>query len=106
MTPPPLLETTLEMSYVYLLRSLKDKKFYLGWSTNLKRRLDAHNHGLIRSTKNRTPFELVYYETYSEKKLAKAREHQLKHNPRMYSLFKKKVQVCASMPEGRKEVVG
>ena len=108
MTPPPLLETTSRMNtnYIYLIQSLKDKKFYLGWTTNLRRRLDAHNAGSVRSTKSRKPFKLVFYETYSAPEEAKIRERQSKKNPRMYSFFKKRALLCASAPKGAKEVVG
>ena len=119
MTPPPLLEATRKRSYVYLLRSPKDEKFYLGWTIDLKRRLDAHNRGSIPSTKARTPFDLVYYETYSSQESARDRERKLKHNPNMFYYFKKRALLpehikskqeveglCASSPIGEKEVVG
>ncbi len=108
MTPPPLSEATLtiDRAYVYLMRSLKDGKFYLGWTTDLKRRLDAHNMGLNQSTKSRRPFELIYYETYTTSEKAKSHERQLKQNPNMFYYFKKQALLCASKPHGLKEVVG
>ena len=48
--------------YVYVFRSLRDKQFYVGLTRNLSARLQAHNNGLVTSTKKRTPFELVYWE--------------------------------------------
>ena len=48
--------------YVYVLRSLKDTNFYVGFTKDLRKRLRLHNDGLIRSTKGRRPFELVYWE--------------------------------------------
>lgn len=78
-------------SYVYLLRSIKDGKFYVGWTTDLKRRLDEHDAGLTPSTKYRRPFELVGYETYGSPDLAKKRERTLKRCPRMVYLFKKRI---------------
>ncbi len=107
MTPPPLSETTLsKRAYVYLIRSLKNREFYLGWTTNLKRRLDAHNMGLNRSTKSGAPFKLVHYETYASSEEAKIHERKLKHNPNMFYHFKKRALLCASKPHGLKEVVG
>jgi len=50
------------MEYVYVLKSLKDGKFYVGHTDNLERRLSEHNKGKVTSTKYRCPFELVYYE--------------------------------------------
>jgi len=34
------------MYYVYVLQSLKDKKLYIGYTTNLKRRLKEHKYGV------------------------------------------------------------
>ena len=80
----------MKTSFVYLLRSMKDGKFYLGWTTDLKRRLEEHNAGLTRSTKSRRPFELIHYEAHLSPELAKKRERTLKRCPRMLYLFKKR----------------
>jgi putative endonuclease len=107
MTPPPLLgDVSNGQSYVYLLKSVKDKNYYLGWTTDLKRRLDEHNRGLVTSTKSRTPFELIGYEIYPNNSLAKMRERKLKHNPNMFYCFKKRARLCSSLSETKKEVVG
>ena len=41
---------------------MKGEKFYVGFTKNLKRRIQEHNHGKVCSTKYRRPFELVYFE--------------------------------------------
>ena len=64
--------------YVYILKSLKDGKFYTGYTNNLKRRLNEHNEGKSLSTKNRAPFELVYWEGCLNSKDAVKREKYLK----------------------------
>ena len=64
--------------YVYVLRSLKDGKHYIGYTSNLERRLKEHNSGKQRSTKHRAPFELIYYEEFESKSDAIKRERQLK----------------------------
>ncbi len=64
--------------FVYILQSLKDKKFYTGFTTDLKRRFEEHQSGKNFSTKNRTPFNLVYYEFCLNEKDAKNRERYLK----------------------------
>jgi putative endonuclease len=66
------------MHYVYVLRSLKDSKFYIGYTENLERRLNEHNDGKVTSTKHRSPFELVYYEACKNQKDALRRERYLK----------------------------
>jgi putative endonuclease len=55
------------MYYVYILRSLKDRKLYIGKSNNLKRRFSDHNAGRVISTKKRKPFELIFYEAFKNK---------------------------------------
>ena len=66
------------MYYVYILQSLKDKKLYIGYSSNLKRRLKEHKTGGSKSTKCRLPFRLVYYEAHTSKEDAKRREKYFK----------------------------
>lgn len=64
--------------YVYTLLSIKDKKLYNGYTTNLNRRLLEHQKGLVESTKNRRPLILVHAELFINKQDAKAREVFLK----------------------------
>ncbi len=66
------------MYYVYVLKSLKDEKIYTGFSSDLKRRFEQHVEGLVKSTKNRRPLKLVYYEAFLSKADAKNREKYLK----------------------------
>jgi len=62
------------MYYVYILRSLKDEKLYSGYTADLKTRFSEHNKGKVESTKNRIPFQLIYYEAYLHQQDATARE--------------------------------
>jgi len=64
--------------YVYVLRSLKDDCFYIGFTNNLKRRFSQHNSGQVQSTKSRKPFKIMYYEAHTSKKDAKRREQYFK----------------------------
>ncbi len=66
------------MHYLYILRSLADKKHYVGITTDLGKRLRYHNAGRVRSTKARIPFELLYKEVYATRVEARAREKYLK----------------------------
>lgn len=66
------------MFFVYILKSLKDKNLYIGYTNDLKRKFKEHNSGLNKSTRNRGPFRLVYYESFSSKDDAKQREENLK----------------------------
>ena len=66
------------MFFVYVLKSLKDNMFYTGYTNNLENRVNDHNKGKVKSTKNRTPFELVYYEASRNIDDALHREKYLK----------------------------
>ena len=75
--------------YVYLIVSrLKNKKkiSYVGYTSNLQKRLNLHNAGKgAKFTKGRK-WKLVYYEKYVNKSLAMKNEFILKKN---YKLRKK-----------------
>ena len=62
------------MHYVYILLSLRDQKFYIGRSDDLKRRKEEHDLGKVISTKHRRPLKLIFYESFSDKKDAIRRE--------------------------------
>lgn len=64
--------------YVYICRSLKDDRLYVGSTNNFERRLKEHAQGDVPSTKHRQPFELLYYEVYKVEKDARMREKYLK----------------------------
>ena len=66
------------MYYVYVLKSKKDSRFYVGYTANLRKRLDLHNEGKVESTKHRRPLELVYYVACLKKEDALHREKYLK----------------------------
>ena len=79
------------MYYVYLLKSKKTKKLYIGYTSDLRQRLTEHNAGRNRSTKAYIPFELVYYEAYRSKDDAMQREKQLKHFKQGYTRLKERI---------------
>lgn len=64
--------------YVYVLYSLRDGGFYIGFTTNLKLRLFKHAKAEVPATKPRTPFKLIHYEYFINEDDAKAREEFLK----------------------------
>ena len=67
------------MSYfVYVLKSQKDNKLYIGHTNDLETRLKAHNDRKVRSTKGRAPFIRVYFEELSTRPEAIERERYLK----------------------------
>ena len=62
------------MYYTYILKSLKDNKYYYGHTANLDSRLAEHNNGKVKATKGRRPFVIHYYETFETKSEAVKRE--------------------------------
>lgn len=64
--------------YLYVLQSLKDKKFYTGITHDLRKRIKEHNSGKNISTSYRRPLRLIYYESYLLKEDVEAREKYLK----------------------------
>lgn len=66
------------MYYVYVLRSQKDKFFYVGYTSNLKNRKTEHDKGNVVSTKNRRPLDLIYCELCINQQDAIHREKYLK----------------------------
>jgi putative endonuclease len=66
------------MYYIYILQSLKDKNFYVGYTKDLDQRIEQHNSGLVTSTKSRRPLQLVYFEACINQQDATHREKYLK----------------------------
>jgi len=64
--------------YVYVLRSKADLGFYIGYSTNLRKRLSQHKGGESFATAHRRPWTLIYYEAYLNQADALGREKFLK----------------------------
>ncbi|MBC8486763.1 MAG: GIY-YIG nuclease family protein [Bacteroidetes bacterium] len=60
--------------FVYILKSVRDRKYYYGHTSYLGKRLKCHNSGKVKSTKSRRPLRLHYSEEYSCKSDALKRE--------------------------------
>ena len=66
------------MYYSYVLQSEKDDKFYVGFTKDLKLRFEKHSKGQIKSTRDRRPLTLIYYEACLRQDDATKREKYLK----------------------------
>ena len=62
------------MFYSYIIKSLKDGKYYHGSTNNIASRLLKHNKGDVKSTKNRRPFEMHFFEIHQTRSEAFKRE--------------------------------
>jgi putative endonuclease len=82
------------MYYVYVLRSKKNSKQYIGFTGKTpEERLQEHNNGANTFTKNNRPFELIYFEKYEDKSFAQKREIFLKSGNGREFLKKKLTQI-------------
>ena len=79
------------MFFVYVLKSKKDQSFYIGFASDSKDRLEKHNNGLVQSTKNIYPMELIYCEIYKSKKDALIREKRLKQFAKGFTSLKSRL---------------
>ncbi len=69
------------MHYVCLLRSISDDGFYIGYSTNLRKRFEQHAKGDAFATSYRGPWRLIYCEAYLEQADARGREPACQASP-------------------------
>ncbi|MFC2152325.1 GIY-YIG nuclease family protein [Bacteroidota bacterium] len=73
--------------YVYIPQSLKDNTLYKGYTTDIERRLNEHNSGKSRYTKNKIPWKLIYLEECIDKTSALKREKSLKRANSKYLIW-------------------
>jgi putative endonuclease len=74
------------VTFVYILQCA-DGSYYTGWTTDLERRVAAHNAGRGgRYTRSRRPVKLVYWEEHPDRRSAQRRELALKRLPRARKL--------------------
>ena len=79
------------MYYVYLLYSSELDSFYLGSTVDLKRRLEEHKSGRVKSTKHVRDWRLAYYEGHLTEASARRRERALKRSGGVYHSLKTRV---------------
>lgn len=66
------------MFYIYLIESTSGGHLYIGYTSDLKKRVKEHNRGLNFSIKPYKPWNLIYYEACVEESDARRREQYLK----------------------------
>lgn len=66
------------MWYVYILRSRRDGRCYVGSTDDLKRRVREHRDGRCAATRNRRPLTLEAYIAVNEESTARNLEAYLK----------------------------
>jgi len=78
------------MYYVYILKD-DNNKLYIGFSSDLKRRISEHRNSKVFTTKKMTNPQLYYYESYISEDMAKIRERQLKDFGSSYTGLLKRI---------------
>ncbi len=66
------------MYYVYLLKSLKDGRYYIGQPQDLQVRLEYHNSGRSTYTRDRGPWEWLAFKEFETRGEAIKEELRLK----------------------------
>jgi putative endonuclease len=66
------------MCWIYVLKSEKDGRYYIGSTRDIEKRIDSHKRGKVRSTKGRRPLRLVYTQRCENIREARKRENFLK----------------------------
>jgi putative endonuclease len=66
------------MYYTYVLMSEQNHQLYTGYTNDLRKRFKEHNDGKSIYTKNRGPYNLIYYEACLNEGDARSRELYLK----------------------------
>jgi len=83
------------MYFLYLLYSESTKRFYVGTTPDLEKRLYSHNAKKNLATKSGAPWRLVYYEAYPTKEDAISREQKLKHYGQALRRLKERITLTA-----------
>lgn len=63
---------------VYALKSQVDGRIYVGFSSNVERRLKEHNSGKTRSTKGFRPWRIIFIEEFNDRMTAREKEKYYK----------------------------
>ena len=79
------------MYYVYILKSEKNGRIYIGSTKNLEKRLEQHNSGKCFSTREMKPLEVIYYEAFQHEEDARLREKRLKQYGKALTELKKRI---------------
>jgi putative endonuclease len=83
------------MKYVYVIQNTSSKELYVGYTTNLKRRLIEHNgNGKKFTTRKNGEWVIIYVEAYRSESNARQREDRIKHNGNTKKELFKRINKC------------
>ncbi|MBI2263314.1 GIY-YIG nuclease family protein [Candidatus Berkelbacteria bacterium] len=65
-------------AYLYIIQSLKNGTYYVGSTLNYEERFKQHNWGQVKSTRNKRPYKLVFYQEFPDIDMARKAERRIK----------------------------
>lgn len=65
--------------FVYILKSIKNNKYYIGSSFDVNKRFKQHNSGKVTYTKNNRPYALVFNQEFDNRIIARKVERKIKN---------------------------
>jgi putative endonuclease len=68
----------MDKFFIYIIYSREFDKYYVGYTGDLKKRLNEHNNGVSAFTSKVSDWELKYFETLPDRFSARCREREIK----------------------------
>ncbi len=68
----------MENYYTYIIESITNKRWYIGHTNDIDRRLSEHNSGQNKSTKGKGPWKLIFLRSFDNNLDANRFELRLK----------------------------
>lgn len=66
------------MAFVYILKSERDGRYYVGSTTDINRRFKQHQENSHSTSKRMGPFRLEFYQEYPSLNIARSIENRIK----------------------------
>jgi putative endonuclease len=88
------------MYYMYVLKGSSNPAYYIGFTKDLRKRIENHNAGGTTSTRRGRPWKLLYYEAYVIEDTARDRERKLKQRGKAWQELKYRIDPVMSAQKG------
>ena len=80
------------MYYVYIIENVENtKEHYVGYTSNLKKRIKEHNSEDNKGYTRGRKWRLVYYEAYLDKSIAYKRDQRIKRHSKIRKILYKRL---------------
>lgn len=88
------------MFFVYAIKSILNNQVYKGQANSLDKRIDRHNKGYVKSTKERRPWELIAFQGFQTREEARWQEFLLKESHGCRATWLTEFAIQAPLSEG------